>query len=158
MSEINRLKKHHVWLAQELEKLQESYRTKAIELGQISRLPKSDPAYSAARMESLERELEKLADERASLQADLDETELAIRLLEAPKPPQEQRAAAIARDKKLSDLNEKLNLVQTRLEAKRLGLGAAVVAGGDPGALVADITKLEQTQTGLLAGLAELRK
>jgi DNA repair exonuclease SbcCD ATPase subunit len=156
MSELDKLSKKRAGLAQDLEAVRGKLREKRVEFGRLAITPKSDPFYSYARYSNLEKDIAHLAEQEAGLAFDLEQAELAYTLAAIPKPSPEQqaaRAAQAARDKRRREIESDLARARADLESKRGGLGAAILAGADPAALVGKITQLESQERGLLAAL-----
>jgi chromosome segregation ATPase len=156
MSELDKLNKRRLALVKDLEAVRGKLREKGLEFGVLARTHKSDPTYSAARYSNLEKDLDRLREQEAGLVFDLEQCELEINLASIPKPTPERQAAIAAQaaqDKKRAELTRNLDQVRADLEAKRGALGAAILAGGDPAALVGKIDLLELQERGLLAAL-----
>lgn len=158
MSELDKLNKKRLALVKKLEAVRAEIRPKAIEFGTLAQTHKSDPAYSAAWFDNLQKDLDRLREQEGDLCFDLEQVELEIQLESAPKPDPAAVKQQKERDSRRLALESDLARLQVDLESRRAGLGAAIVAGGDPGALMDELNRLELQESGLLAGLAALKR
>jgi chromosome segregation ATPase len=157
MSELDKLNKKRLELVEKLEAVRAEIRPKAIEFGTLAQTHRTDLAYSAARFDNLQKDLARLRGQEADLRFDLEQVELKINLASCPKPDPAAVKQQMDRDTRRLELESHLARVRVDLEAKRAGLGSAIVAGGDPGALMDELSRLELQERALLSGLAELK-
>jgi hypothetical protein len=156
MSELSKLQSEHKNLTAKMADVEEKIHEISLALGLLSHTSKSDPAYSSAKLENLQKDLSKLNEQKADLRQALDDCELKISLESIEHTPAQREAMTTqaAKDTRRKELEGDLERTRLLLAERKADLGKAVFEGGDPGVLVAEIEYLQSLETGLVAGLA----
>ena len=155
MASQGKLERQHKDLVNKLAKNEEEIQKASLEVGTLSRTVRSDPSFSAARLENSQRDLARLTEQKDDLRYALEECELQIRLASIPHTPAQQEAMLTqkAKDERRMALQADLERTRLVMTERRAGLGKAIFEGGDPGELVEEVEFLERLERGLAAAL-----